>query len=105
MTHPRQGFGPDGRPLCFNGTTPENYLVQDGWLPGYTDDGTPTRFPVMRYVPNNFSRDCKSWVADPSTDPVPLAEGWACEGCKHYPSEAVAVALANRNNRNTNPKE
>ena len=104
MTTPRQGTGgPEGRPLCWNGERHENYLVQDGWLPGYTDDGTPTQFPVMRYVPNNFSRDCKSWVADPSTDPVPLAEGWACKGCKHYPEAAVEVALANQARRNPTP--
>ena len=99
MTRPTQGFGPDGRPLCWNGERHENYLVQDGWHPGVLPDGTPTQFPVMRYVPNNFSRDCKSWVADPSTDPVPLAEGWACKGCKHYPEAAVAVALANQAKR------
>ena len=94
MTRPTQGnAGPDGRPLCFNGTTPENYLVQDGWEPGITPQGTPTRFPRMVEVPNHFSRDCKSWVADPSTDPVPLAEGWKCEGCRHFPHEAVQTAV------------
>ena len=91
---PRQGNGgPDGRPLCFNGQTPENYLVQDGWHPGVLPDGTPTRYPVMRYAPNRFSRGCKSWVSDPSTDPVPLIEGWKCEGCQHYPAEVVAEAV------------
>lgn len=94
MTRPTQGTGgADGRPLCFDGIAPENFLVQDGWEPGITPQGTPTRFPRMVEVPNRFSRECKSWVADPSTDPVPLAEGWRCSGCRHYPEDLVTDAI------------
>lgn len=86
MTTHRQGFGPDGRPLCFNrDAMPAEVYVNDG----YTDDGRLQR----KLIPYAFSRGCKSWVADPSTDPVPLAEGWKCGGCSHFPSEAVDLAL------------
>lgn len=94
MTKPTQGNGgPDDRPLCYNKDAPENFLVQDGWEPGITPSGIPTRYPRMVTVPNHFSKDCKSWVADPSTDPVPLLEGWKCEGCKHFPHQSVQLAV------------
>lgn len=94
MTKPTQGNGgPDGRPRCFNGDRHENFLVQDGWEPGLTPWGARTRYPRMVEIPNNFSKDCKSWVADPSTDPVPLLEKWKCDGCKHFPGEAVATSV------------
>ena len=97
MTRATQGTGgPGGRPLCWNGTAPENFLVQDGWEPGITPQGNPTRYPRMVEVPSHFSRDCKSWVADPSTDPVPLAENWRCGGCQHFPEDHVQRALDNR---------
>ena len=91
MTTPRQGFGPDGRPLCFNRWPKEHYLANVG----LDKDG------AMRYklIPWNFSQGCKSWVSDPSTDPVPLAEGWKCGGCDHYPSELVDLALTRRHDR------
>ncbi len=95
MTTPTQGTGgPDGRPRCYNGAPMREYVANTGFVDGRLTTAT---------IPWPFSRECKSWVADPSTDPVPLAEGWACKGCKHYPAPAVEVALANRNNRNTNP--
>lgn len=92
MTHHRQGFGPDGRPLCFNRKPVAEFVeVNDGW----TDDGRLRR----KTIPYAFSRECKSWVADPSTDPVPLAEGWRCGGCTHFPSDYVDLALQRRHDR------
>jgi hypothetical protein len=53
----------------------------------------------VRVIPWAFSVGCKSWASDPSTDPVPLAEGWKCGGCIHYPSELVDLALTRRHDR------
>lgn len=91
MTTPRQGFGPDGRPLCFNREARKFYAANDG----LSIDGRQDKVAI----PWNFSRGCKSWASDPSTDPVPLAEGWKCGGCDHYPSELVDLALARRHDR------
>lgn len=91
MTHARQGFGHDGRPRCFNREPMREYRANDG----LNVDGDQAR----TWIPWAFSTDCKSWVADPSTDPVPLAEGWKCGGCVHYPSEAVDLALTRRHDR------
>lgn len=92
MTRARQGTGgPDGRPRCWNGEAPLVYVARDGLTP----DGRQ----ATRTIPWAFSQSCKSWVADPSTDPVPLAEGWRCDGCRHLPADAVAVALRAREAR------
>lgn len=93
MTHARQGNGrPDGRPLCWNAQPmPEGYVANDG----YDDEGKLRRIEI----PWAFSRDCKSWVADPSTDPVPLAEGWRCDGCQHFPHQHHETAIRNREAR------
>lgn len=97
MTRPTQGTGgPDGRPRCYNGYgQPDhaNFLVQDGWEPGITPQGTPTQYPRMVEVPNHFSRECASWRSHPGTDPVPLAEAWRCEGCRLLPRAIVSEAL------------
>lgn len=94
MTFPRQGNGgPDGRPLCWNRQREETFLVQDGWLGVRDESGVLTRIPIMVYIPNRFSTECKSWAGHEGTPPVPLAEGWKCEGCKHYPAKLVAEAL------------
>ena len=96
VTHAAQGSGgPLGHPLCYNAEPVRDYLANDG----YTKDG---RLRTVR-IPWPFSRDCASWRADPSTDPVPLAEGWLCAGCKHYPAELVKLALPRRADRVTRP--
>ncbi len=98
MTTPRQGFGPDGRPLCFNREPMPDYVfVNDG----YTESGRLRR----KLIPYTFSRECASWKSDPSTDPVPLAEGWKCGGCDHYPSELVDLALTRRHDRKLGGEE
>jgi hypothetical protein len=90
LTTHRQGFGPDGRPLCFNREARATYVANAGFIDGKL---------VNVVIPWAFSEGCKSWTADPSTDPVPLAEGWKCGGCVHYPSEAVDLALTRRHDR------
>lgn len=90
MTTHRQGFGPDGRPLCFSREARATYVANAGFIDGKL---------VNVVIPWAFSADCKSWTADPSTDPVPLAEGWKCGGCVHYPSDAVDLALDRRHDR------
>lgn len=86
MTFPRQGNGgPDGRPMCFNGEPMVRYRANNG----YDADGK-LRTVV---IPWAFSRECKSWASHPGSDPVPLAEGWRCIGCAHYPATLVADAL------------
>jgi hypothetical protein len=90
LTTPRQGFGPDGRPLCFNREARSTYIANAGFIDGKL---------VNVVVPWAFSVGCKSWASDPSTDPVPLAEGWKCGGCIHYPSELVDLALTRRHDR------
>jgi hypothetical protein len=78
MTRPTQGTGgPDGRPLCFNGTAPTHYVANDG----YTEDG---RLRTVT-IPWAFSTECKSWAGHPGSDPVPLMEGWLCKGCRWEP--------------------
>lgn len=74
-----------GRPHCYNKTGPSNYLVQDGWEPGYTASGQLTRFPRMVEIENPMSSGCKSWESHGSSPPVPLVEGWKCDGCAHEP--------------------
>ena len=95
MTRARQGFGPDGRPLCFNREPMRDYLANDG----RRLNGVTSTVQMVKPIPWAFSTDCKSWVADPSTDPVPMAEGWKCGGCAHYPGEAVDLALTRRHDR------
>jgi hypothetical protein len=95
MTTPRQGFGPDGRPLCFNREPMREYVANDG-TERISDDTIAQRIYA---IPWAFSVGCKSWASDPSTDPVPLAEGWKCGGCIHYPSELVDLALSRRHDR------
>lgn len=87
MTRPTQGNGgPDGRPRCFNGEAmPAEVYVNDG----YTDDGRLRR----KLIPYAFSRECKSWAGHPASDPVPLAEGWRCDGCAHFPHDLVDDAI------------
>lgn len=92
MIRPRQGNGgPDGRPLCFNGTAPTHYVANDG----YTEDG---RLRTVT-IPWAFSTGCKSWAGHPGSDPVPLMEGWACKGCRHYPANDVIAALVAKERR------
>lgn len=83
------------KPKCYNRADYGNYLVQDGWEPGVTPDGTPTRYPVMVEVPFAMSQGCKSWAADKASDPVPLMEGWECDGCRHFPAADVRIAIRN----------
>jgi hypothetical protein len=86
MTRPTQGTGgPDGRPLCWNGQPPVEYLANDGWA----EDGRLRKVAI----PWAFSTGCKSWAGHPGTDPVPLAEGWRCEGCRLLPRADVSRAL------------
>jgi hypothetical protein len=86
MTRTTQGNGgPDGRPLCFNGEPPQGYLANDGW----TEDGR--RRTVL--IPWAFSQACKSWASHPGTPPVPLVEGWKCNGCRHFPGQDVQAAV------------
>jgi hypothetical protein len=97
LTTPRQGFGPDGRPRCFNREPRTEYTankcrVFSGNCPGEV-------VQIVGAIPWNFSRECKSWASDPSTDPVPLAEGWKCGGCINYPSDLVDLALTRRHDR------
>lgn len=92
MTRARQGFdGPNGRPLCFNREPMTTYRANMG----LDEFGAQTTMEI----PWAFSRGCKSWVADPSTDPVPLAEGWKCGGCTYFPSDYVDLALERRHDR------
>lgn len=93
MTWPTQGNGrPDGRPLCWNREPVGNTVVVNDRM---SEDGRQ----LTVEIPNRFSRDCKSWVADPSTDPVPLAEGWRCDGCQRFPHESYRLAITRRDER------
>jgi hypothetical protein len=92
VTAPRQGNGgPGGRPLCYDGTPFKQYRANAGIGP----DGR------MRTVviPWAFSKVCQSWASHPGTDPVPLAEGWRCPGCRFYPKALVRAALKARKAR------
>ena len=101
MTTYRQGFGPDGRPLCFNREAMATYSVNERRevVREHPEDMAVVVGQRVTLIPWNFSRGCTSWVADPSTAPVPMAEGWKCGGCVHYPSEAVDLALTRRHDR------
>lgn len=89
MTRATQGNGgPDGRPLCWNREPRREYLANVG----YAEDGRLQR----ETIPWAFSGGCKSWASDPSTDPVPMAEGWRCQGCRHLPVELIGEAIARK---------
>jgi hypothetical protein len=78
--------GQGGRPLCWNAEPmPEFYMANDG----HDEFGQLQRVAI----PWAFSRECKSWAGHPGTDPVPLAEGWRCEGCRLLPRLDVSRAL------------
>lgn len=77
--------GPDGRPRCFNGKPMREYRAHAG----YDDEG---RLRTVM-IPWAFSRECKSWASHPGSDPVPLAEGWRCDGCAHFPHDLVDDAI------------
>lgn len=87
------------RPRCFNRPDFSNYLLQDGWEPGVSPSGTPTKHPVMVEQPFTMSPGCKAWAGNPGSDPVPLAENWACEGCRHFPHADVKAAIKAREAR------
>lgn len=92
MTRPTQGnAGPGGRPLCFNGEPRREYVANDG----YDAEG---RLRTVT-IPWAFSDGCKSWAGHPGSDPVPLIEGWACMGCRHYPTDDVVAALVAKGRR------
>jgi hypothetical protein len=92
MTRPTQGnAGPGGRPLCFNGEPRREYVANDG----YDAEG---RLRTVT-IPWAFSTECKSWASDPGTDPVPMAEGWKCHGCRHLSLELVSDAVTRRSAR------
>ena len=88
MSRPTQGTGgPDGRPRCFNAESMREYRANAGYdLAGSLRTQT---------IPWAFSQECKSWASHPATPPVPLAEGWKCEGCIHFPHAAVQAAVYN----------
>ena len=87
MTRATQGFGPDGRPLCFNGARRTHYVANNG----FDADGRLQRIEI----PWAFDPGCKSWAGHPGSDPVPLIEGWKCNGCAHFPGELVQQAVFN----------
>jgi hypothetical protein len=90
MTRPTQGTGgPDGRPRCYNVEPMREYVANDGTEPASLD----TVAQRVRVIPWAFSTGCKSWAGHPGTDPVPLAEGWRCEGCRLLPRLDVSRAL------------
>lgn len=80
--------GAAGRPRCYNRDPMREYAANDG----YDAQG---RLQTVT-IPWAFSQDCKNWVADPSTDPVPMMEGWRCDGCRHFPAESVKLAHERR---------
>ncbi|MGL6289243.1 MAG: hypothetical protein ACRC2H_00985 [Silanimonas sp.] len=90
---PRQGNGrPDGRPLCWNAKPmPEGYVANDG----YDEFGQLQRV----VIPWPFSRECRSWASSGGTDPVPLAEGWRCDGCQHFPHALHDAAIEKQRSR------
>ncbi|MGL6289345.1 MAG: hypothetical protein ACRC2H_01500 [Silanimonas sp.] len=82
--------GLDGRPRCYNGEAVREYVANTGFADGVMTTTT---------IPWAFSRECKAWASDPSTDPVPMAEGWRCEGCRHYPEALVKLAVTRQQQR------
>lgn len=108
MTRPTQGSGgPDGRPRCYNGEPMLSYAAN--YRPLYTGmdskNGLFESVQEVRVIPWAFSTECKSWASDPSTDPVPMAEGWRCDGCRRYPAELVKLAEKRRQERLTRERE
>ena len=81
----RQRDRGDGRPRCYSAEPMREYRAHAG----YDDEG---RLRTVM-IPWAFSTECKSWAGHPGSDPVPLAEGWRCIGCAHYPATLVAEAL------------
>ena len=66
------------KPRCFNKPP-----IADGhW---YRNGGAIGAKPRYRWVPFRMSRECGSWKASGIDAPVPVREGWDCEGCRWEP--------------------
>lgn len=97
MSEIRQRDRGDGRPRCYGVEMPETVRVHDGLEP---DPIEPHKLiQTQREIPFAMTRECRSWASDPSTDPVPLSEGWNCEGCPRFPVELYILADVCRVNR------
>lgn len=96
MTTPQADRG-DGKPRCYGIEMPATVVVNDG----YEHDLVETHKVALTVVsiPFAFSRECKSWASDPSTDPVPMQEGWRCEGCPRLSPALVELAIHHRERR------
>ena len=93
MTRPTQGTGgPDGRPRCFNAEPMREYDANNGTKIVVVNNRAVQAVSLKR-SPWPFSQECKSWAGHKGTPPVPLIEGWKCEGCKHFPAKLFAEAM------------
>lgn len=92
----RQRDRGDGKPRCYGIEMPERVTANGGY-----EQDLVTGLLSLRLVeiPFAMTRECRAWASDPSTDPVPLAEGWACWGCPRFPTALVSEAIRNREQR------
>jgi hypothetical protein len=94
----RQGL----RPMCFDRPDYDDLVtVRDG----LTWDGRQ----AFATVPNDMSKDCRSWDVrapdedvpgdageDPATESIPGRESWRCHGCRHLPTDLRVIERANK---------
>lgn len=102
MTRPTQGTGgPDGRPRCYNGEPMRQYTANTEVRVIVAGDRRLElhAIQIADNIPWAFTQKCMSWASDRSTDPVPLAEGWHCTGCRHLPDDLVELAEKRRKER------
>lgn len=92
----RQRDRGDGRPRCWGKELSKWTRVIDTIV--YPGDPFIV-VPKEVSIPFTMTRECRAWASDPSTDPVPLAEDWRCDGCCRYPAELVELALQRREAR------
>ena len=103
MIEVRQRDRGDGRPRCYGVEMPAAVMVHAGLEQDPIEWQKLTQ--TQREIPFAMTRECRAWASDPSTDPVPLAERWRCDGCPRFPAELYAAAITNRVNRRLGPHQ
>lgn len=63
-------------PHCYNRKPFTGYWARAGYR-GFK--------PVLRWIEHRMSQECKAYSVPDGTVPVPVREGWRCDGCRLDP--------------------
>jgi hypothetical protein len=75
-----EGESGEVKPRCYNREPFEGYWAPAGCIRGKR---------VLRWIPHRMSQPCKSWSTGDRALPVPVLQGWNCNGCRWMPREEI----------------